>query len=254
MTTVKDIYNYIDQIAPFENALSFDNCGILVGNPEQKVSKVLLALDITTNVAEEAASKGANLIISHHPIIFRAIKSINFEGTTSYLIKNQISAICAHTNLDVAKEGVNFHLSQKLSLYNLQPLTYEEDNPMGLIGELGKEMPCIDFANHVKNSLNCKGLRYTNTNKIIKKVAVCSGSGGVFVEDAIKQSADAFVTGEIKHSDILKANQAGLMIVDAGHYKTENVIIKPLCEKLKQKFTDTDFFVSTTFSDEINYL
>lgn len=254
MHRVSEIYDYINEIAPFETALSFDNVGLLVGNKDSEVSKVLLALDINRNVCKEAVSLGAELIISHHPIIFKPLKSINFDTATADLITNRISAICAHTNLDVAPKGVNFQLASKLRLTQLTPLTYEEDKPMGLVGYLKNEMTPSAFASFVKENLNCRGLRYTSANKKIKKVAVCSGSGGSFVEEAYKHSVDTFVTGEIKHSDILKANELGISVVDTGHYKSENVIIEPLKNMLSEKFPKINFFISQSFSDNMKYL
>ncbi len=251
---VKEIFNFIDSVAPFKNSLSFDNTGLLVGNMDDDVKKVLLSLDITNEVIQEAMRINANVIISHHPVIFRSIKSINFNSPISYLCKNKINAICAHTNLDVAAEGVNFHLSKKLQLSNLTPLTYEENLPIGLIGTLNEQMTDKEFANHVKKSLECESLRYTNCNKKIKKVAVCSGTGGEFFEKAFLGGADALVTGEIKHSQIISANSLGIMIVDAGHFKTENVIIDPLKSMLQSKFPCTEFISTNIFTDNIHFI
>lgn len=254
MTTIKQIYYFLNNLAPFENSLSFDNTGLLIGDPEIEVKKAILSLDITSKVIDEAKKTGANLIITHHPIIFKPLKNLSFNNVASKMIINNINAICAHTNLDVAPKGVNFELAQKLKLSNLKPLAYEENKPMGFVGDIEKEMNCKEFAEFVKTNLNCFGLRYTNINKTIKKVGICSGSGGCFVREAKKQECDAFVTGEIKHSDILSANEMDLMIVDAGHYKTENVIIKPLSDELKKQFPNLEFIISGTFTDNINYL
>lgn len=254
MSKVGEIYDYIDEFAPFDTALSFDNVGLLIGNRDIDVSKVLLALDITKSVCNEAKKLGANLIISHHPIIFKPLKNIEFGSTISELIKNDISAICAHTNLDISKIGVNFQLAKKLELSNLSNLALDENNPIGLIGYLKNEMNAEEFASFVKKKLECVGIRYTKTNNKIKKVAVCSGSGGSFIKSAYENSADAFVIGEIKHSDILKANEFGINIIDTGHYRSENVIIEPLKNMLSKQFPKIHFFTSQSFSDEINYL
>lgn len=254
MNTIREIYNFINEIAPFDTALSFDNVGLLVGNYDINVSKVLLSLDITKSVCAEAKKLGANLIISHHPVIFKPLRNITFDSTAAALIKNDISAICAHTNLDIAEEGVNLQLARRLALSDLSSLATEENNSIGLVGYLKDEMDVNEFAEIVKAKLDCTGIRYTNINKKIKKVAVCSGSGGSFIENAYEKSVDAFVVGEIKHSDILKANEFNISIVDVGHYKSENVIIEPLKNMLSEKFQKTQFFTSQTFSDGINYL
>lgn len=254
MNKIYEIYDYMNKIAPFNTALSFDNVGLLVGNYDLYVSKVLLSLDITKSVCDEALNLGANLIISHHPIIFRPLKNIKLDSVIATLIKNDISAICAHTNLDVYEKGVNFQLAKKINLSKLSSLASEENNSIGLIGYLENEMNAKEFASMVKEKLDCNGVRYTAVNNKIKKVAVCSGSGGGFIESAHEKSADGFVIGEIKHSDILKANESGITIVDVGHYKSENVVIEPLKNMLSEKFTDIEFFTSQTFSDGVNYL
>ncbi len=254
MAKIKEIYDFINEIAPFDTALSFDNVGLLVGDYDIEVSKVLLALDITKSVCEEAKNFGANLIISHHPVIFQPIKNIPFDSVIAILIKNSISTICAHTNLDIAQNGVNFQLAKKLGLSNLSGLAFEENNPIGLVGEAKNEMSAKEFALFVKEKLECKGIRYTQTGNKIKKVAICSGSGGSFIENAKEKSANAFVVGEIKHSDILKANEFDISIVDTGHYKSENVIIDPLKDMLSEKFPNIQFFTSEIFSDRVNYL
>lgn len=253
MIKVKDIFKFIDEIAPFERSMKFDNCGLLIGNTSSEVQKVLVTLDITKSVIEEACLLGANLIISHHPIIFHAIKKIEFGTLPDLICKNNIHAICAHTNLDIAEKGVNFHLAKSLGLSKLTALTYEENLPLGLIGDLSSELNCEEFALHVKKSLECNGIRYTKLNKKIKKVAVCSGSGGEFYEEAYLKGADALVTGEIKHSQILAANQLPIMIVDAGHFKTENVIVEPLKNELTKKFPELEIFSSKTCTDNIVY-
>ena len=254
MTTVKDIYDFLDSIAPFKSAMDFDNCGILIGDPDYEVKSAVISLDIIPEVCDEAYNLGANLIISHHPIIFRPIKNISFRSVTSKMIKNEINAICAHTNLDMAKCGVNFHLASSLGISNLSPLCMEKESPLGFVGELKKEMDLNEFAIFVKEKLNCKGVRYTNIKTKIKKVGVCSGSGGSLVAEAYKKGVDAFVTGEIKHSEILLANHLGITVVDAGHFKTENVIINPLKIMLSEKFKNVKFITSESFSDKINYI
>ena len=255
MATVRDIYSFLDEMAPFSSEMEWDNSGLLVGSFENEVHKVLMSLDITNEVVQEARELGAELIISHHPVIFNPIKSLNTKNVPYNLAKFGINAICAHTNLDICPGGVNQCLAEKLLLKNLKTLTFVEDNkPMGFIGEFENEMQPQEFALLVKNQLGCEGVRYTSSNRLIKKVALCGGSGGICLDDAIKKGADAFVTGEIKHSQILQANATDLMIVDAGHYKSENVIIEPLQATLSNHFKNIEFFRTKVFTDKINYL
>ncbi len=254
MKTVKQIYDFLDLIAPFASAMEFDNCGILVGDPNCRVDKVLLSLDITPEVCEEAKKLDVNLIISHHPVIFKPLKSIEFNKAVHKLIKYNLSAICAHTNLDVAKNGVNFYLAETLELTSLTPLSYFETYPLGFIGNLKSEMTSEEFALFVKNKLYCEGVRYTQNSRKINKVAVCSGSGGNLINKVVENHADAFVTGEIKHSQLLEANQFDITVVDAGHFKTENLILSPLSKTLKEKFFDVKFYISNVFTDKVKYL
>lgn len=253
MVKVKDIFQFIDRTAPFEKSMKFDNCGLLIGNINDEVKKVLVALDVTKDVVKEASKIEANLIISHHPVIFNALKKIEFGSIPDLICKHNINVICAHTNLDVAEKGVNFHLAKSLGLKNLTTLAYEDDLPIGLVGNLDNELTYEEFALHVKKSLDCSGIRYTKSDRKIKKVAVCSGSGGEFYEKAYLKGADALVTGEIKHSQILAANGLPIMIVDAGHFKTENVVIEPLKNELISNFPDIEIFSSKDCTDNINY-
>ena len=254
MTKVKEVYDFLDEIAPFETAMDFDNCGLLVGDFDRKVQKILLSLDITGNVCDEAGNLGVDLIISHHPIIFKPLRKLSFKHPVSKLAKYEISAICAHTNLDVAQIGVNYCLAKTLGLSNLSALSHENECPLGLVGNLPKPMSSEDFGKSIKEKLLCEGIRYTKTSKTVSKIAICSGAGGSLIENAFEKGADAFVTGEIRHSDILKSNEFGISIFDAGHFKTENVVINPLKKILENKFPQIKFFVSEVFSDNISYI
>ena len=258
MTKVSDIFSFIDSFAPFDSAMNFDNVGVLVGDYRAEVKRCLVALDVTKSVIDEAKLLGATLIISHHPVIFNAIKTLRIDSIPYVLAQNGISAICAHTNLDMASFGVNTCLAQALSLKNLEPLSHYKSErgalPMGLIGDLEKDFSCGEFAEFVKVSLNCAGVKYTDLNKKIKKVAVCSGAGGDLIDSAICQNVDAFVTGEIKHHEILSAVQNEVCVVDAGHFKSEDVVIAPLVKKLSEKFEDVEFFKSKACTDTIKYI
>lgn len=258
MTKVSDIFSFIDSFAPFDSAMNFDNVGVLVGDYRAEVKRCLVALDVTKPVINEAKSLGATLIISHHPVIFNAIKTLCIDSIPYILAQNKVSVICAHTNLDMASFGVNTCLARTLSLKNLQPLSHYESArgalPMGLIGDLEKDFSCGEFAEFVKGSLNCAGVRYTDLNKKIRKVAVCSGAGGDLIDSAISQNVDAFVTGEIKHHEILSAVQNEVCVVDAGHFRSEDVVITPLVEKLSEKFENVEFFKSQTCTDNIKYI
>lgn len=254
MIKVLDVYNFIDKIAPFESQMDFDNSGLLIGDFDKKINKILLTLDITSEVVYEALKLNINLIISHHPVIFKPIKKINFDSVCYLLAKNSICAICAHTNLDLSQVGTNFCLFEKLNLKNKESLSFYKNYTLGLVGELESEMNSQEFALFAKKKLECTGIRFTCTNKKIKKVAVSSGAGGSLIYDAFNKKCDAFLTGEIKHSDILFANEHKISIFDVGHFKSENLVISHLKNILQKEFSMVEFVESKVFSDKIEFV
>ena len=249
-----EIYNFIDKIAPFSTQMSFDNSGFLIGDKNEVVNKVLLSLDITLDVINECKKINANLIISHHPVIFHPLKNIYNNSIPYLLIKNNISSICAHTNLDLYSKGVNYCLFNSLCLNDMSTLSFYNDLPLGFYGTLSNEMSAFDFAKFVKKQLKCENIRFTDVNNKIKKVAVSSGSGGSLVRNAIENNCDAFVTGEIKHSDILFSNENNLSIFDVGHFRSENVIVPYLKDILQKEFNMVEFVESEVFSDKIKFI
>lgn len=250
MITTKDILNFTETFAPLETQMDFDNSGLLVGDENTAVTKVIVALDITDSVIEEAVKEKAQLIISHHPVIFTPLKKIERNSIVYKLIENNIDALCLHTNLDLSSDfGVNTCLADAVGVKNYAFVPGE----CLLIGELEKETKTKNFAETVKKALNCNGVRFTKGNKKIKKVAICSGSGGNFVFTAVGK-ADVLLTGEIKHNEILSSDRLSLAIVDAGHYRTEDIVIAPLCNKLRKQFPEVEFIKSETFTDDIEFI
>lgn len=252
MITVKDIYNYIDSFAPFETAMNFDNAGLLMGDENTQVKKALVALDITEDVLNEAHSMGAELIISHHPVIFKPLKSINSNSIPYMIARLNLSAICAHTNLDLSSEGVNVCLAKTLGLENI--LLTDEGIVIGELPANNNKLTSKQFAELVKNKLGCNGVRYTDIKNSISRVAVGGGACGEYIYLAKNSGADAFLTGEIKHNYILESHNINLTVVDAGHYKTEDVVIDFLVEKLSKKYPDVVFIKSKKFTDYISYI
>lgn len=250
MRKISEIISYIDSFAPLGSAMDFDNVGLLVGDENAEVHSALVALDITPEVVDEAKGLGAQLIISHHPVIFEPLKSVSFDSTVAALIKNGISAVCMHTNLDLSPVfGVNTCLAEAVGVKG----SFVEGECL-FVGELDSPMPNLEFARNVNSSLGCEGLRYTFGEKTVKRVALCSGSGGDYVSLAKKLGADVLLTGEIKHHQILEADAMDLAIVDVGHFKSEDVVISPLCEKLRAQFSEITFIRSQTCGDKIKYI
>lgn len=250
MITAQQIYEYIDSIAPFETAMSFDNAGLLVGNPQQTVTKVLVTLDVTTKVINEAVKKGAELIISHHPVIFNPIKNVLFDSVPYLAAKNNITIISAHTNLDVARGGVNDSLAEKIGVQTDEFF----DGDCAAFGHLEGELESVEFAKQIKTRLECNGLRFTYRDGKIRTVVVSCGAGGDNIFLAKKMNADAFVTGEIKHHEIIFANENNIAVFDLGHCQSENHITEKLTKKLSENFPDVHFEKSAVFTDGIQYI
>ncbi|MBQ8001683.1 MAG: Nif3-like dinuclear metal center hexameric protein [Ruminococcus sp.] len=241
MITVKDILDYTESFAPLCTAADFDNCGLLVGNTEQEVTKVIVALDITAEVVREAKGKGVQLIISHHPVIFNPLKKLRTDSVPYMLAQAGITALCLHTNLDIATEdGVNVCLAKTLGLTNIR--VYPED--FVCLGKLPEELTTEEFAQLVKDSLGADCVTYTKSQKKIQTVGMCSGAGGDMYHSAVALGADAFLTGEAKHHEYLEAVATGIPMVVAGHFFTEDIVVAPLAKKLAGKFPEAEFILS----------
>lgn len=235
--TVEKIYNFINDFAPYSLQEGYDNSGINVGDGEKEVKKILLALDVTNEVCDEAEKGKYDLIITHHPVIFRGLKSLDSKNAAVKLVKNDIAAISMHTNFDAAKGGMNDILCEKLGLVPAESLCVENGVPMGYICEYD-ECTAKSLAERAKKALGCRVVRYNDGEKIVKRVAVCSGSGGSFMKNAVSKTCDAYITGDVKHDIFIDAHNAGLSVIDAGHFYTENIFFDFLITKLKEKFSD----------------
>lgn len=255
MATVKDVYNLLNEKAPFEIQMDFDNAGFLVGRGDREVKKVLVSLDITQEVVEEAQRFGAGLIVAHHPVIFHPVRSVTDESPTGrillQLMENGIAAICAHTNLDAVAEGVNDALARKLGLSEIGQLKQDgvdwQGRPYG-IGRTGtvKAMPLSGFTHFVKHILGAGGIRVVDAGKPVHKVAVGGGACADMMGDALAQGCDTFVTADVKYNAFLDAAALGLNLVDAGHFPTENVVCPVLLNWLAKDLPEVEVALSQT--------
>ena len=236
MTTVKNIYDYINSIAPFETQEEWDNAGFLIGEFRKEVKKAVLCLDVTKAVAEYAADINADLIISHHPVIFSGIKNVKKGSAVYTCIENDIAVISAHTNFDLAECGINYNLALRLGLKDIRQI----DGSFITVGNLDYDMSIDDFAQLVSDTLDVSGLRYTDTEKTIKTVAVGGGACEEYTELAM-QNADCFVTGDMKYHAMLDCAENGYAVISAGHYETEHHSFMMLMDKLKEIFVDVEF-------------
>ena len=262
MTTVGDILKYIETLAPRSMKMDWDNVGLLCGRKVTPVTKILVALDPFEGVCREAAQWGAQLIVTHHPVIFQAPKAITDETSVGrsilQLCAHGISAINAHTNLDCAPGGVNDVLAKKLALVNVQVVdpngTDENGNEWGLLrmGEV-PEQPLDAFLNRVKTLLGCEGLRYVDGGKPVRKVAVGGGSCAGEMLDALRAGCDTFVTADVKYNQFWDARDLGINLIDAGHFATENPVVSVLAEKIAGAFPEIEVKISETHADCMKY-
>ena len=240
MITVKNISDYIDSIAPYNTKCQWDNCGVLVGDKDKEVRKIGFTLDLTSEVLADAKENNVDLIITHHPIIFRPVKNF-LKGNLAYdLAVSGISAVSAHTNFDCAMGGVNDVLCELLGITNSKGVPDEECLiPMARIGDI-EPMNSSDFAKKVADVLGTV-CRVADGENIIKKVAVCGGSGADdLIFTAAEMGADAVVTGEIKHHIFLAAKEIGITAIMAGHFETENPAVSALMKYIKNEFKDVE--------------
>ncbi|MBQ2486850.1 MAG: Nif3-like dinuclear metal center hexameric protein, partial [Ruminococcus sp.] len=193
MTAILDILRFFEAFAPAQTAMDFDNVGLLIGDKNRTVTKAVVSLDITAETVEEAAALGCELIISHHPVIFRPLKRLHTRDAAYLLARHDIAAVCMHTNLDLSDDfGVNLCLAAALGLQNVRKSACGE---CLFIGELAEKTDMTAFAAHTKAALSCAGLRYTDKKARVQTVAVASGAGGSDIFAAAEEGADVLVTG-----------------------------------------------------------
>ena len=239
MTTVSDIYSFIDGFAPFSTQATWDNSGLLLGDGQRKVNKALICLDLTKSAALYAAENGCELIVSHHPVIFRALKAIDADSVFFPLIKHDICVISAHTNLDKAPGGVNDTLCAVLGLDYLKCGDEFGDGFLNIC-TFNKATQPNDAAELLKHRLGGH-VRFIDGCKPITRAAVCAGAGGEYYKEAAFAGCEALITGDADHHDFLDAAALGVTLLAAGHYETEYPIVPVLAQKLTDRFPDIDF-------------
>lgn len=253
MPTVREIESALYNWAPRELAEDWDNVGLLVGGGEREVRRVLIALDVAEWVADEAISRGADLVVAHHPVMncrWHEVQSVvdgNAQGRTlTKLLRNDISAICMHTNLDAADGGVNDILAQKLGLRDVSMLNEEK---IGRVGTLKCEKSLEQFLHDVVQSLNCQGLRYRDGGKPVRRVAVGGGACAEYVANALALGCDTFVTADVKYHDFLDAD--GINLIDAGHFETEAPVCEAVRAYLAERFPQLELMRSTSHAESV---
>ncbi len=261
MTTVRDILDYIQIIAPASMKESWDNVGLNCGHADRPVKKILVALDPFAHVCREAKQWGADLLVTHHALIWQPgfLTDGDAQGrNTLYLIENGIAHINAHTNLDQAPGGVNDVLAARLGLQNVAVINPagvdDRGRPWGLIrmGEVS-EQKLVDFLDTVKENLRCEGLRYMDGGKSVRRVAVGGGGCSGAMYEVAAAGCDTFVTADVKYNGFWDAKELGLSLIDAGHFHTENPVIPVLAGKIAAAFPDVEVKISETHGDCTKY-
>ncbi len=254
MTKVKNIFSYLCELAPLELQEDFDNAGFLLGHGDAAVTRALLALDITPPVIEEAREKQAQLLISHHPLIFSPLKTVTDPGSGAKalrLAEQGTAVISMHTNLDIAEGGVNDVLINLLGAKAEEPLDAEN---CGRVGHLDKPLSMEKFLRFCKERLQTKGLRYYDAGRPVYKLAVMGGSGGSALAEAAAKGCDTYVTADIKYNQFLEAGELGINLIDGDHFCTENPVIPVLADQLRRRFPEVAFLVSERHGQLISFL
>ena len=257
----KQVFDALEQYAPLPLQDSYDNAGLQIGlTAEQEVAGALLCLDVTEAVIDEAERMGCNLIVAHHPLLFRGLKSITgrsyVERCVVKAIQKGIGIYAAHTNLDNAEGGVNYRIAEKIGLVNLSFLEIKPGMTAGsgVIGELSQEMDEVDFLEHVKSLFGIRCMKHNQLRgRKIRRVALCGGAGGFLLPQAIAQGADVFLTGEMRYHDYF-GHEGELLIAEMGHYESEQYTTDIFEEVLNRHLPELRIVKTSLNTNPINYL
>lgn len=257
---IRDIIQHLESIAAPEYQEEYDNSGLMAGNPEMECTGVLVSLDCTEELIREAGERKCNLIISHHPLIFRPIRSITVENATGRSI---IRAICSeitiyaiHTNLDNVINGVNAKIADKLDLVNRKILYPKDNDPLigsGLTGDLKNPVPEEKLLERLKENFHTRVIRHSPlTGKPVSRMAVCGGAGSFLIPNALQLGVDFLVTADVRYHEFF-AGEGKLVIADIGHFESEQFTIDLLHDVIVEKFPNFAVLKSGTVTNPVNY-
>jgi dinuclear metal center YbgI/SA1388 family protein len=264
MGTVREIVAALEEFAPAALQMAYDNTGLQVGRPEQEVRSVLLAVDVTPAVLQEALERGADMIVAHHPLIFNALKSITGRNATEQIvalaIKRDVAIYAGHTSVDAVCGGVSWRLGAKLGLQAMQtlepvapPLGDSACCGFGVVGDLSVPVSEQDFLQRIKEVCGTPVLRHTALRGVpVRRAAVCGGSGSSLIPLAVRAGAEVYVSADFKYHDFAAAS-GSLLAVDAGHFETEQFTKELFYEVLTKKFPNFAVCFSQVNTNPINY-
>lgn len=263
---VKELMRIMEKYAPVSLKEEYDNVGLMIGDTDMEVSSILVSLDCTMEVIEEAIEKQCNFILSHHPLLFIKPKSITTETVKGRkiirLIKENISLYSAHTNLDSVQGGLNDFAMELLGFKNYSIIDknpIKENSGIGRIVELEEEISLEEICKKVKIAYNIKNLKYSgNLNAKIKKIALINGSGSDFFQKAKKLGADCIITGDTTYHDVQELYEEGIAVIDGGHFNTEwpamEIVAKILQKNLSKLGYKNKVVLSEKSKDTYDYL
>ena len=259
---IREIIGALEEFAPLSLQDSYDNAGLQIGLTEDaEATGALLCLDVTEDVLDEAVRKGCNMVVSHHPLLFRPCKSITgadyIERCIIKAIKNDIAIYSAHTNLDNAKNGVNYRIAHKLGLTDIEildPKNNDKSTGAGIIGHLAEPMEKEDFIAHVKKVFNASCVRFNSwTGRKVFRIALCGGSGAFLMSKAASAGVDAFLTGEVGYHRFF-GHENELLLLELGHFESEQYTLEILREVIERAAPNLPIFDTEIETNPINYI
>ncbi len=257
----KDIAGLIESFAPLSLQASWDNSGFVVGDSSREPRGVLLAVDVTPEVIDEALELGADMIITHHPIIFNPIKRLTsttyVEQCVERAIKSDIILYAAHTNLDSAPRGMSWYLAKELGVESLEVLsTTSADSGVGfgVVGELAQQRPMVEYIEYVGKRLGCSVMRHSHiVGQECRRVAICTGSGGSLLQEARDADVDLYITADLRYNDFMTPSGA-FVVLDVGHFESEYCAINILFDILSKKMINFALHTSRRSRNPVNYI
>ena len=263
---IKEVIDAIEAAAPLSWQEEWDNSGMQVGNPDQLLKGIVVCVDVTEEVLDTAVEKGCNFVLSHHPLLFKPLNSIQgrnyVERCVMKACKHDVVIYACHTNLDNAPQGVSFRLAQKLGLENIGVLEPKagvysatgEQVGTGVTGELPEAISAEAFLKKIGSDFSLKHIPYSRgTDKPVKKIAICGGSGGSVKQSALTAKADVLLTGEAKYNDYLDV-EGSLFLVTIGHFESEVCTIEIFYEIIRKNFTNFAPHIVNVNSNPVKYL